>query len=168
MFEVGDYIIYGSLGVCKVEKIGPMDLDGVPKDKKFYTLSNVYTKGSKVFTPVENNKVFMRAVISKEEACELVDHLNEIDSILVPDEKHREEIYKEAMKSCDCKEWVRIIKTLYEKKQSRIAEGKKVSTSDDKYLKMAQENLYGELSISLQMEKDQVEEYIVSRVEQRD
>ncbi|HEX3076604.1 MAG TPA: CarD family transcriptional regulator [Lachnospiraceae bacterium] len=27
MFEVGDYIIYGNTGVCRVESIGSIDLE---------------------------------------------------------------------------------------------------------------------------------------------
>lgn len=33
MFEQGEYIVYGSTGVCKVEKVTTMDMDGVPGDK---------------------------------------------------------------------------------------------------------------------------------------
>jgi len=28
MFEQGEYIVYGSTGVCKVEKVTTMDMDG--------------------------------------------------------------------------------------------------------------------------------------------
>lgn len=45
MFHVGDYIIYGSNGVCKVDKVGPMNLDGVSRDRMYYTLIPVYSKG---------------------------------------------------------------------------------------------------------------------------
>ena len=38
MFEQGEYIVYGSTGVCKVEKVTTMDMDGVPGDKLYYIL----------------------------------------------------------------------------------------------------------------------------------
>ena len=41
MFSVGDYVVYGSNGVCKVTEIGPMDLPGVSKDKLFYTMIRI-------------------------------------------------------------------------------------------------------------------------------
>ena len=31
MFEIGEYIVYGMNGVCRVEEIGPMNLSGYPK-----------------------------------------------------------------------------------------------------------------------------------------
>lgn len=165
MFEVGDYIVYGINGVCKVEKIGTVNVSGIPKDKMYYTLIPVYSKGSKVFTPMDNQKVIMRSVISKEEALELIDSIKDMDLLWESNDKKREQVYKESIRKCDCKEWVRIIKTLYLKKQSRIAEGKKMSAGDERYLHLAEENLFGELAIPLQMEKEKVEEFITDRVD---
>ena len=53
MFKEGDFIIYGSNGVCQVEHIGSMDLQGVPGDKMYYTLVPVYEEKSRLFTPVD-------------------------------------------------------------------------------------------------------------------
>lgn len=164
MFKIGEYIVYGMNGVCRVEEIGPMCLSGVDSDKEYYTLAPLYTKGSRVFTPVDNQKVPMRAVISKQEACRLIDGMKEIEVIEVTDDKRRELAYKEAMKSCDCKEWVRIINTVLKRKEERLAQGRKMSACDERYLKSAQDNLYGELAVSLNLEKDEVEEYMEHRM----
>lgn len=64
-----------------------------------------------------------------------------------------------------CKECIRIIKTLYKKRQTRVAEGKKITSGDERYLHLAQEYLYGELAIPLEMEKNEVEAFISARVE---
>ena len=165
MFEVGDYIVYGINGVCKVEKIGTVNVSGIPKDKMYYTLVPVYSKGSKVFTPMDNRKVVMRSVISKDEALKLIDGIKDMDLLWEANDKRRELMYKETIRKCDCKEWIRIIKTLYIKKQSKIAEGKKMSAGDEKYLHMAEENLFGELAIPLEIEKEKVEAFISERVD---
>lgn len=164
MFLVGEYIIYGTTGVCRVEAVGPMQMSGM-NDKEYYTLLPVYSKGSKVFTPVDNQKVVMRRVLTKEEAQKLVDSIPSIELLWVADEKRREDIYKEALKTCDPREWIKIIKTLYLRKMSRIAEGKKVTVSDGKYLHMAEERLYEELAHALEMEKDEIAPYIAEHVE---
>ena len=49
-------------------------------------------------------------------------------------------------------------------KQKRIADGKKVTMSDKRYLQLAQESLYGELAISLNRNKEDVEEDVVERL----
>lgn len=168
MFKVGNYIVYGMSGVCRVDEIGPMDLSGVDSSKEYYTLTPLYTKGSRVFTPVDNQKVPMRTVISKTEACKLIDEMKQIEEITVVDDKHRELAYKEAIKSCDCKEWIRIINTVLKRKEERLAQGKKMSACDERYLKSAQDNLYGEFAVSLNLEKDEVEEYIEHRIAMKD
>ena len=96
MYLVGEYIVYGTSGVCKVEAIGPMEISGVNKDKLYYTLAPLYSKGSKVFTPVDNDKVVMRPVLTKEEARELIEQIPTIELLWVADEKRREDIYKAA------------------------------------------------------------------------
>lgn len=170
MFEVGDYVVYRNNGVCKVEDIGPMDLPGSAGSKQpaegrlYYTLVPIYAKGSKLYTPTDNEKVIIRPVISREAADELIDNIQDIETLWITDAKRRESVYKEALLKCDCREWIKIIKTLYLHQQSRIAEGKKATASDEKYLRIAEDNLYGELAIPLKMDKDMVEEFIIERV----
>ncbi len=164
MFEIGEYIVYGMNGVCRVEEIGTMNLGGIDSDKLYYTLLPLYAKGSRVFTPVDNQKVIMRNVITREEACSLIDEMKDVELIEVTDDKHRELAYKEALKTCDCREWIRIINTILKRKEERLAQGKKMSACDEKYLKQARDNLYGEFALSLTMEKDEVEDYMEHRI----
>lgn len=165
VFQVGQLIVYGNTGVCRVEKIGPPDLVGAAEGVDYYTLSPYYSKNSRIFTPCDNDKVVMRPVISKREAKKLVDDIPEIKLLSIVDEKTREERYKETMRSCDCREFVSIIKTIHERKIQRLAEGKKVTASDEKYFNMAEDKLYGELAIALEMDKIKVKEYIKEKVE---
>lgn len=164
MFGIGEYIIYGMNGVCRVEEIGPMSLNGVDSDRIYYTLLPLYTKGSRMYTPVDNQKVIMRPVISEQEVCQLIDDIQNIEEIDVTDDKRRELAYKEAVKSCDCRELIRIINTTRKRKKERIAQGKKISACDERYLKQAQDTLYGEFAISLKIDKGEVENFISSRI----
>lgn len=164
MFKIGDYIIYGSNGVCEVEDVGTIDNPSISKDKLYYTLSPYYTKGSRIFTPADNSKVIMRLILTKKEAMKLIDEIEDIDSLGILDEKRKELEYKEAFRKGDCRQLVKIIKAIYLRRQSRIAEGKKITSVDDKYFHMAEENLYGELAVSLDMDKDMVKDFIIKHV----
>lgn len=166
MFEVGDYIVYGSNGVCRVENIGTMDITGLSKDRIYYTLVPIYKSGNRLFTPTDNNRVVMRPIISKREALSLIDSMKNMETLTIKEDRQVEIIYKEALRTCDCKQWIKIMKTLYERKQSKIAKGKKVTASDEKYFNLAEENLFGELAIPLEIEKDKVEEFIAARIEE--
>lgn len=164
MFETGTYIVCGQHGVCRVEGIGKLKLTEASKDRDYYTLSKVYSQGGVIYVPADSEKIVMRPVISKDEAEALIAGMREIDTLEIDNEKRKDDIFKQAFRTCDNREWVRVIKTLYARKQSRLAKGKKVTASDERFLRAAEENLYGELAISLSMNKRDVEHYIIEKI----
>lgn len=164
MFEIGEYIVYGSNGVCEVTDIRNMNLHGVPKDKLFYVLAPRKQKGSTLFTPIDSAKTIMRRVLTKKEALELIDGMSGIEELYFSNDKLREEKYKECLRSCDCKEWIKIIKTLYLRREEKQTQGKKFAATDERYLKMAEENLYEELSVAMDMSKEKVQHYIEEKL----
>lgn len=163
MFEKGEYIIYGTTGVCEVMDITTISLDGIPSEKLYYILRPCYKSGSKVFTPVDNQTTPMRKILNRIEASALIDDIPNIQELWVGNDKQREDQYKQAIKSCECIEWIRIIKALYQRSRERIAQGKKITATDERYLRLAQDNLYSELSIPLEIPKEQMDNYINSR-----
>lgn len=164
MFKKGDLIVYGATGVCEVMDITTINIPEVPKDRLYYVLRPYYQKGSKVFSPVDNEKTVMRRVITKEEAINLIDDIPNIHELWISNNKLREEEYKEVIRSCQCREWIRMIKTSYTRKQERLVQGKKTTATDERYLKIAKDNLYSELALPLEIPKDEVEKYIKSRI----
>lgn len=160
MFAVGDYIVYGNNGVCLVEKVGSLESAIASKDKVYYTLSPCYTKGSTIFIPADNTKVRMRPVMTKQECLDLIGEMKEMEDLWIKDEKSREAEYKQALQSGEAAELVKVIKTIYKRKESRIAEGKKITSTDEKYCHMAEERLYGELAVAFGMKKEEMPEFI--------
>ena len=55
---------------------------------------------------------------------------------------------------------VSMTKSLYEQKQMLAAKGKRVRTADAQALKQGENKLFGELSVVLRIERDQVLKYI--------
>ncbi len=166
MFDIGELIIYGNNGVCRVTEITEMSVRGINDGRLYYVLQPYYQKTGKIFTPVDNEKVTMRQLISKEEANALIEDIPNIELLWITNDKQREEIYKKCIRSHECKEYVKIIKTLYLRKQERIAQGKKITATDERYFKQAEDNLYEELSIPLGMPKEEIASYIAKRIEQ--
>ena len=62
---------------------------------------------------------------------------------------------------------MRIIKTLYLRKQTRLSKGQKIIGLDERYLRLAEDFLYGELAVALGIPKQKVEDYIREAVESR-
>ena len=165
MFEIGEYVVYGVKGVCRIEDITHIDISGADKNRLYYVLAPIGDANGKIYVPTDNQKIVIRRVISKEEAEKLIQELPEIELLWVPDDKQREAKYKEALRTCDYHAWVSIVKTLYLRKKERVAQGKKVTSLDEKYMKAAENELYSELSMTLGIPKDETEDYIRERIQ---
>lgn len=71
-----------------------------------------------------------------------------------------EQDYKLCLKTNECNQWIKLLKTIYERKQMRLQKGRKETAIDSKYFRIAEEVLYGELAVALDMERDRVSQYI--------
>ena len=80
----------------------------------------------KIYVPVSNSASRLRLCLTKEEAWNLIKRIPEIPTAWTNNEKMREQSYKEAVKSNDPEALVAIIKMIYQRKQKRLAQGKKV------------------------------------------
>ena len=96
MFGKGEYIVYGTTGVCLVTDITSMSANGQDQEKLYYVLEPVGVRGNRIMTPVENNKSVLRPVLSREEAYGLIDQIKEVDELGITDDRQREARYKEA------------------------------------------------------------------------
>ena len=167
MFDVGEFVVFGSDGVCQVESVGSLEMDGISKDKIYYTLIPVGKTGNgRIYAPVDGKRVTIRRVLNREEADTLIGEIKTIGKLDITDEKKREERYKQVIQNCDLREVVQLIKEIYARKEMRDAIGKKLTALDERYFGIAENCLYSELSLPLEMEKSQIREYITSKCEQ--
>ena len=96
----------------------------------------------------------------------LIREIPQIETVWIVNEKKREEQYREIAKKYDCREWIKMIKTIYTRKQKRLQQGKKMTSSDERFFKIAEDHLYNEFGLALGMESGEVETFITERVEQ--
>ena len=154
MFEKGEYIMYGHNGICRVEDITHLHIPGVDGKRLYYVLVPLAVKGNRIYFPVDKENMNARRLISESEAWAFLDEIQDIQELKVENEKLREESYKDALNSGDRKQWVGIIKTLYRRKQTRLRQGKKAASIDERYMKMAEEALYSELAFAMGKKKE--------------
>ena len=156
MFKIGSYVVYGSKGVCQVADITEMKMPGADLARPYYVLHPVWDAGARVYLPADSEKAVIRKVITKKEAGKLIDEIPEIPNLPVSEDKKREQEYKDAMRTCDCKVLVSVIKTLAARKEERLAAGKKNTALDERYLRAAEHELYDELAVALERPKEDV------------
>ena len=109
----------------------------------------------------------LRGIITKEEAEKLINEIPLIETLSIENEKFREDSYKKCIRTCECRDLLRIIKTIYIRKQTRLSHGKKTTATDERYLKMAEDHLYSEFSMLLDIPKDHMADYIKQRIKQQ-
>ncbi|MCR4789043.1 MAG: CarD family transcriptional regulator [Lachnospiraceae bacterium] len=165
MYKKGQYVICGVNGICQVEDITTLNLDGVDKSRKYYLLKPVFSNGSTVYKPTDLNDGSIRPALNKKEAEELISEIPSINTIAIADEKTLEKTYKDLIHSSDPKSLVSLIKTIHMRKEKRLLKGFKVTALDSRYFKQAEDFLYGELSVALDIPRNEVREYITERCE---
>lgn len=162
MFEPGEMIMYGSSGVCRVEAVGQRDIAG--EDRLYYTLSPVYSTET-IFVPVDTT-VFMRPVLSREQAEELIDQIPSIrgDACQERNLSLLTAHYQTALRSHDCRDLIQLVKSVYAKHQLAAQRGKKLGQVDQRYGKRAGELLHGELAVALGIPWEEITGYIEKRL----
>lgn len=163
MYQKGDYVVKIPEGICRIEDV--MQLDIYDTDKEYYMLVPISEKSSKIYISTDNAEGRIRKVISKEETLKFIKSIPEIDAKDIPNEKMREQEYKTSILSCNNEKIVSIIKSIYARKQERMEQGKKITTTDDKYFKRAEDVLFSELSFVLNIPKDKMEQFISDTIE---
>ena len=159
MFKVDDLIMYGGTGVCKVEAISSMDFG--PKDKLYYVLQPLYQSGT-IYAPTDNDKVYMRPVISPEEANELIDQMPYVHSEIYKSSSIQQlsKHYQSVIDSHDNVELIRLTKSIHKKKEDAQKQNRHLGQIDKKFMKRAENLLFGEIAAALQIPIEQVAGYI--------
>ena len=159
MFSIGEKIIYGENGVCTVDRIGSLPLDG-PGGKVYYHLTPLVGNGT-YFTPVDSS-AYMRPVMSKAEAEAFIATIPGIEPAICSDTRfnHVDAFYRELFKKHSCEALVSVIKGLH----TRMADRKTRSSRAEATMKRAKDILHGELSVALGIEFGEVEDYIARSI----
>lgn len=163
MFKVNDHIIYNTMGVCRVVDIRK-EKDINDNETDFYILRPVYSNNLTIKTPVNNDKVFMRKILKRDDVLSLIESLSDQETNWIDDNKKRNEIFKATLKKGETKGWAKLVKTIYIEKQEKSAIGKKLMKIDEDIMKTAEKNLYEEFAAALNISPEEVLPYIREHV----
>ncbi len=163
MFKINDHIIYNNMGVCRVVDISK-EKDINDNETEFYVLHPVYGKNLTIKTPVNNDKVFMRKILKRDDVLSLIESLPQQETNWIDDDRKRNEIFKATLKKGETKGWAKLIKTIYLEKQEKSAVGKKLMKIDEDIMKIAEKNLYEEFAVALNISPEEVLPYIMEHV----
>ena len=164
MFQIGECIVYGTSGICRV-----MDICASPYDKtderQYYLLVPLHNPmSSTIYTPVCNDRVPMRRLMTPEEIEALIGRIPEIELLTVPTEKQRREIYRASIGTLEPAGYVRVIKTVRRRRAELAAARKHFPVTDLEYGRLATHLLYSECAHVLGLAEENMEAYFEERL----
>lgn len=165
MYQPGELILYGGTGVCRVSEIVAKKFSRTEPEKLYYVLTPLYQTGT-ITTPVENGKVYTRPVISRDEAMELIDQIPSIRAEAYHNQnlQQLENHYKTELESHDCLDLLRLTMSTYQKKKEREKAKLKFGAVDRRYMERAENLLFGELAVALDIDRENVPDFIENRL----
>ena len=164
MFQKGDYIIYRNTGVCQVAEIGVPENFPITEGTLYYFLVPMRGSGT-IYIPVDSS-VFMRPVITREQAVTLISSIPQLPEVPTQykDQKALVESYKSMVQTHDCTTLLQLIMSIHRKGSELTEKGKSLGKIDTQYKKQAEEMLHEELSIVLDIPYEEIPSYIRSQL----
>ncbi len=164
MFSVGDTVVYGTQGVCTIKELSMLKLGKVKGE--YYVLTPVADTGSVVYVPTANEKLLgkMRAVLSCDEANELILDAAREPMPWIADDSSRKVFCDDIVKNGSRKELMRLVGMLYTHREELKEQKKHFHNIDAQYLKAAEHLLHDELAYALGIPTEEVADYIQSRL----
>lgn len=160
--NIGDVIIYGNHGICKVT--GLQDMCVEEKTRSYYVLKPVYHTASTVYISAINNKrkTEARRILSADEIFSLVKKISGKDFVWIKDNRQRKELFCQVLADGNRLELVKMIKTLRWHKQElkNTNKDKKLQISDEDFLKNAEKTLCEEFAYVLNIKREEVIPFI--------
>ena len=166
MLNVGECVIYGSHGLCRVRDILIPSFLERGKEKEYYQMISAVDTGSVLYVPVDGAEDKVREVITADVAEDLIDEIEETPELQLPEGKKAEPAIMSVIKRNMADEMMSLVKSLRKIKAVREAEGKKFAALNEKYLNIAEKLLYTELAFSLETEKDDIKRRVLEELSQ--
>lgn len=158
MFEVDDIVVYENGGVCKIADIGTPDF--VKGDAEYYTMQPVSDESGVLYVKTDNTRFILRPVISEEEAESYLEELAALPAMYNGNDKEREKEYKDVLHSCECNQWLSMLKGIVGENEKREADGKRLNMADGKNLQKVERLLLDEFSVAFRITQDEVKDKI--------
>ena len=160
MYQIGDQVVYGIHGVCKI-----VDQEKRVVDRKTVTylvLEPVGQEGSRYLVPTHNASAMakLRPMLTPEELRSLLCSEKIRDGGWIREDNLRKNAYRELITGGDRAELLRMVYALYSHRKTQAAAGKKMHMADENFLRDAEKLLVGEIAAVLNIQPDEAGRYL--------
>ncbi|MGN0627769.1 MAG: CarD family transcriptional regulator [Oscillospiraceae bacterium] len=164
MFSIGEFLVYGSSGVCRVEDICERDCGNGKRE--YYVLQPVYDNRSTLYIPTDSEKLatHAKALLTEQEIYEIIDNMPEESFDWIANDRERTDAFRNILEEGSRKDIARLMRTIYLRKTELAARGKKLRSADETMMQRAEKLLFGEFAWVLGISPAEVTGFISERV----
>jgi CarD family transcriptional regulator len=157
MFKIGELVSYSATGVCEIVDIRSEKL--TDREMQYYILNPMYQNSSTVYVPVENEVLVsrMKPIITADEAKKLISEISNTTYQWIENDSERITFFRETLRTGERSKILAVIKCLATRQDYLSTIQKNLRSLDAQLLKEAQNVLYGELSMVLNIPVSEVE-----------
>lgn len=156
MYSIGEHVLYGLHGVCKIDAIEKKRFGDELHD--YYILKPVFDQGSTIFVSTKKEALVSKMIplLCRDDIYMLMDNLSISESYWIDNESVRKEEYKTIIESNDRAKQLSIFKAILLHRQKLIALKRKMHSCDEIILKNVEKRLYEEFAFVLETTKEDI------------
>lgn len=160
MYSVGDRVVYGIHGICRIDHIEQRKVD--KKMVSYFVLVPQDNGKTQFFVPVHNEAALakIRPLVSREYVNSLLNTPSVFADCWIPEENLRKQRYKEIIGCVDFDAALQMVCTLHRHRLQQLESGKKFHMCDENFLRDAQRLVEAELSVVLEIPPVEVFPYL--------
>lgn len=164
MFQIGERVVYGFHGVCKVVDLEERVVD---RKKVVYMVLEPMGQGNAKFYIPTHNAVAMtkiKRILSREELEDLLQSDAVRNGSWIAEENLRKQMYRELISKGERENLMQMVRCIYQYKAEQAAAGKRCHLCDDNFLRDAERLLTSEIAMILELDPEQAKQYLRSRL----
>lgn len=160
MIQIGDQVLYGIHGVCRI--IGT-ELRSVDRRKVEYFILEPLSKSDACFyVPTQNQAALskLQPLLDAQALRDLLTSEQANRDSWIPDEGRRKNRYRELINCGDRAAIVSMVRSLYRHRQTQAEMGRKFHLCDENFLRDAEKLLSSEISLVLGIAPNEIPAYL--------
>lgn len=169
-FEVGQYVVYGTNGICMIDSIELVSFAAGSPKEYYYVLRQYKNPSNKYFVPFKNEAQLskLREPMRREDIEDILMGLSDDDVTWISDRRERGDRFRSILHEGVSGRLLSMIICIYEKKRELAKNGKKLSVTDQTTLKSAEKLVEEEFAWALEMDPEDIPAFIRKRLHIRE
>ncbi len=154
MYQQGQYVVYGSHGVCQIVDLEDKNIDHKPV--QYYALEPLARPGTRYYIPVHNAVAVgkLRLPLSREELKIMINSPVDRDC-WIAEENRRKLYYRELISNLEPQTLFMMVRLLRLHRKEQLENSRKFHVSDANFLKDAENLLAAEFAFVLDITKEE-------------